>query len=218
MADSVLIVGGSRGIGLGLVKIFANQGWEVHTTVRDDKGKERVSQIGGNISIHQLDVRNKRTTSQLAQKLQGRALDVLLHNAGVYGNGMPESEVLQINSVAPFEVVAAFLHSVLRSTHKKIAILTSQMGARNGGKTPTGTYGKSKCFLNDKFREHEPEWRALGATSIVIHPGWVATDMGGASAPISVTASAAGIYKTLENLSANKSGSFLTWEGNRHPW
>ena len=218
MADSVLIVGGSRGIGLGLVKIFANQGWEVHATVRDDTGKERVSQVGGNISIHQLDVRNKRMTSQLAKKLQGRALDVLLHNAGVYGNGMPESEVLQINSVAPFEVVAAFLHLVLRSTHKKIAILTSQMGARNGGETPTGTYGKSKCLLNDTFREHETEWRALGATSIVIHPGWVATDMGGTSAPVSVTDSAAGIYKTLENLKANRSGSFLTWEGNPHPW
>ena len=218
MADSVLIVGGSRGIGLGLVKIFANQGWEVHATVRDNIGKARVSQIGGNISIHQLDVRNKRMTSQLAKKLQGRALDVLLHNAGVYGNGMPESEVLQINSVAPFEVVAAFLHLVLRSTHKKIAILTSQMGARNGGETPTGTYGKSKCLLNDTFREHEPEWRALGAISIVIHPGWVATDMGGTSAPVSVTDSAAGIYKTLENLRANRSGSFLTWEGNPHPW
>jgi len=218
LADSVLIIGGSRGIGLGLVEIFANHGWEVHATVRDDLGEERVSQIRGDISVHRLDVRDKKMTNQLAKKLQNRALDVLLHNAGVYGNRMPESEVLQINSVAPFEVVAAFLHLVVQSTHKKIAILTSQMGARNGGETPIGTYGKSKCILNDKFRELEPEWKAFGATSIVVHPGWVATDMGGASAPLSIADSAAGIFRTLENLKASNSGSFLTWEGNQHPW
>ena len=218
MKGCVLIVGASRGIGLGFVRVFAEHGWEVHATVRDDLGEETASRIGGNISIHRLDVRESGLIAQLALKLQSKTLDILLHNAGVYGQGMQESEVLKINSVAPFEVVAAFLPSVVQSIHKKIAILTSQMGARNGGETPSGTYGKSKCILNDKFRQIEPKWRAMGATSAVIHPGWVATDMGGASAPVSVAESAAGIYKTLENLKANKSGSFLTWEGDEHPW
>ncbi|MEE2694091.1 MAG: SDR family NAD(P)-dependent oxidoreductase [Pseudomonadota bacterium] len=218
MGHSVLIVGASRGIGLGLVEIFASHDWEVHATVRDDLGRERVSGVSKDVFIHRLDVRDRRMATQLVEKLQGRTLDILLHNAGVYGNNMQESEVLQINSVAPFQVVAAFLHLVIQSTQKKIAILTSQMGARNGGETPSDIYGKSKCVLNDKFRRLEPEWRTFGATSIVVHPGWVATDMGGASAPVSVAESAAGIYKTLENLKASDSGCFLTWEGNQHPW
>ena len=110
------------------------------------------------------------------------------------------------------------LLSVVRSAEKKIAILTSQMGARHGGDTPTSPYGESKCILNDRFREIEPEWRAAGVTSAVFHPGWVATEMGGRGAPVSVDESVTGLRRVIADMTAGDSGKFLTWKGTEHPW
>ena len=69
-----------------------------------------------------------------------------------------------------------------RGSDKKIAILSSHMGARNGGPTPTNVYGASKAALNDRYREIEPQWRARGIKSVIFHPGWVQTSMGGSGA------------------------------------
>ena len=218
MNTRVLIIGASRGIGLGFAEVFSNSGWEVHTTVRNDAGEEKLSEIHDNISIHRLDVRHDQQITQLVHRFNDKPIDLLVHNAGVYGKNMDEKDVLQINSVAPFNVVTKFLPIVVQSVQKKIALLTSQMGARNGGPTPSDTYGKSKCALNDRFRQTEPSWRLQGATSVVLHPGWVATDMGGQSAPVSVLDSVSGMYQVLHDLQPSESGSFLTWEGKKHPW
>ena len=165
-----------------------------------------------------MDVRHDQQITQLARRFNDKPIDLLVHNAGVYGKNMEETDVLQINSVAPFNVVTNFLPIVVRSAQKKIALLSSQMGARNGGPTPSDTYGKSKCALNDRFRKTEPNWRSQGAISVVLHPGWVATDMGGRSAPVSVLDSVSGMYQALHDLQPSESGSFLTWEGEKHSW
>ena len=218
MNKRVLIIGASRGIGLGFAKIFLNNGWEVHATVRDNGGEGKLSEIHDDISIHRLDVRRDHQITQLAQRFNDKPIDLLVHNAGTYGKNMDEEDVLQINSVAPFNVVTNFLPIVVQSVQKKIALLTSKMGARNGGPTPSDTYGKSKCALNDRFRKTEPNWRSQGAISVVLHPGWVATDMGGQSAPVSVLDSVSGMHQVLHDLQPSQSGSFLTWEGKKHPW
>ena len=70
----------------------------------------------------------------------------------------------------------AIMPAILHGDLKKIAILTSQMGARNGGATPVNIYGKSKCELNDRFREIELTWRKSDITAVIFHPGWVLTD------------------------------------------
>jgi NAD(P)-dependent dehydrogenase (short-subunit alcohol dehydrogenase family) len=214
----VLIVGASRGIGLGFAGVFSRNGWEVHATVRNDAGEEKLSRMHDNISIHRLDVRHDHQITQLARQFDGKSIDILIHNAGVYGKDMNEKDMFRINSVAPFNVATNLLPIVVRSEQRKIALLTSKIGARNGGPTPSDTYGKSKCALNDRFRKIEPSWRSQGVISVVLHPGWVATDMGGPSAPVSVLNSVEGIYQVLQGLKPAESGCFLTWEGKKHPW
>ena len=61
-------------------------------------------------------------------------------------------------------------------------------------------------------------WRELGISSIVFHPGWVATDMGGRFAPVSVEESVNGMRNVIETLTSADSGSFFTWKGEEHPW
>jgi NAD(P)-dependent dehydrogenase (short-subunit alcohol dehydrogenase family) len=218
MKPSVLIVGASRGIGLGFARAYAADGWEVHATTRSIAKPGELGEVPGDVILYELDVVNRAQIGALAQAFSNRSLDVLIHNAGIHGDGMPRAEVMRVNAEAPFEVVGALLPAVERGGMKKIAILTSQTGARHGGRPPSGIYGASKCALNDRFREIEPEWRAKGVAAVVLHPGWVKTDMGGRGAPISVRDSVAGMRREIEQLNPEKSGSFLTWKGVVHPW
>ena len=214
---TVLIIGASRGIGLGFAQAYAADGWEVHATTRTPENPGELGDIAGDVSIYGLDVRNAAQISELAGAFQGKIIDHLINSAGVL-RGVDRQEMMAVNADAPFNIVAALFDAVARSENGKIAILTSQMGARHGGDTPTDLYGESKCILNDRFREIEPEWRAAGVTSVVFHPGWVATDMGGRSASVSIDESVIGMRRVIAGLSPADSGKFLTWTGAEHPW
>ena len=218
MTKSVAIIGASRGIGLGFARAYAGEGWDTHVTTRVMGEPGELGRIKGNIKIHTLDVRNSQQIEALAKEFTDIGIDILIHNAGVNDASMQVEEVMKINAEAPFDVISALLPAITRGNMKKVAILTSQMGARNGGATPSSTYGKSKCALNDRFREIEMNWRELGISSIVFHPGWVATDMGGRFAPVSVEESVNGMRNVIENLTSADSGSFFTWKGKKHPW
>ncbi len=212
-----MVIGASRGIGLGLAQRYAEDGWQVHATTRSPGNPGELGAIDGDVSIYGLDVRNAEEIAALARDLGDRPIDHLVHSAGVL-RGVGREEMMAVNADAPFNVVGALFDAVVRSAEKKIAILTSQMGARHGGGTPTSPYGESKCILNDRFREIEPEWRAAGVTSAVFHPGWVATEMGGRGAPVSVDESVAGLRRVIADMTAADSGKFLTWKGTEHPW
>lgn len=214
---SVLIVGASRGIGLGFAESFAADGWEVHATTRTPDNPGELGAVAGNITIHGLEVRDQNQIDALASTFDGRGLDLLIHSAGVL-RGVSRDEMMAINADAPMAVVEALLPAVERGSERKIAILTSQMGARHGGGTPSADYGASKCLLNDRYREIEPEWAAKGITSAVFHPGWVSSDMGGRSAPVSVNESVSGMRRVIGALEPSDSGKFLTWKGTEHAW
>ena len=212
-----MIIGASRGIGLGLAESYAADGWAVHATTRSPGEPGDQAMVAGDVTIHGLDVRDPDGIAALARGIDDGAIDHLVHSAGVL-RGVGREEMMAVNADAPFNVVGALFDAVARSEQKKIAILTSQMGARHGGGTPTDLYGESKCILNDRFREIEPEWRTVGVTSVVFHPGWVATDMGGRGAPVSVRESVAGMRRVIAEMTAADSGKFLTWKGTEHPW
>ena len=155
---------------------------------------------------------------RLGAALAGEAVDVLIHNAGVYGTWMRAAAVNRINAEAPINVAEALMDAVLRSAQKKIALISSQVGARRGSRRSLGTYGDSKAALNDRFRAVEQNWRAAGCLAVVIHPGWVRTDMGGSAASLSVEESARGIRRVMADLDESRHGRFWTWDGREHPW
>ncbi|MGE0253680.1 MAG: SDR family NAD(P)-dependent oxidoreductase [Alphaproteobacteria bacterium] len=215
---TVCIIGASRGIGLGFAEAYARDGWRVHATTRSPKNPGALGRVAGDVVLHELEVTDAGHIAALAAALAGEAIDVLIHNAAVMGGGMSREQVMAINVEAPFAVVGALLDRVAASRQKKIAILTSQMGARRGGSTPSGLYGASKALLNDRFRATEPDWRTRGLTAVVFHPGWVKTDMGGAGASVTVKDSVAGMRRVIDGLKPADSGRFLTWQGREHPW
>lgn len=213
---TVLIVGASRGIGLGLVSEYAAQGWDVHATIRTIGGPGAVGQVEGAITLHQLDVLSSSDLLALVDDLRGVAVDVILHNAGV--NNTDRETLMAINAVAPVVITEALLDNVVASDQRKIGWITSQLGARRGKRGSLGDYGDSKAALNDSLRALVPAWQARGVCAVAIHPGWVRTDMGGDSAAISIEESANGIRKVMDELCLPTTGRFVTWDNREHEW
>jgi NAD(P)-dependent dehydrogenase (short-subunit alcohol dehydrogenase family) len=213
-----MIVGASRGIGLELARQYANDGWRVHATTRTPAQPGPLGALAGDIVLHALEVRDVAQTAALSAAVEHEGIDVLIHNAGVSGSGLPRAEVMAINAEAPIRVAQALLPAVLRSPEKKFVLMTSQLGARYGRQRSLGLYGDSKAALNDAFRALAPEWGRQGVIAIVMHPGWVRTDMGGASASLSVTESVTGIRQVIARLTVAEHGRFWSWNGREHPW
>jgi NAD(P)-dependent dehydrogenase (short-subunit alcohol dehydrogenase family) len=135
---TVMIIGASRGIGLELAGQYAAAGWRVHATTRTPAQPGALGAIGGEVVVHALDVRHVPQIETLAQAVASEGMDVLIHNAGVAGQGMDPKEVRRINAAAPIRVAQALLPAVTRSSEKKIVLVTSQLGARRGSTRSLG--------------------------------------------------------------------------------
>ena len=217
MTGTVMVIGASRGIGLELARQYAADGWRVHATTRTPDRPGALGQLAG-VVLHELDVRRPDHSAALAAAVAAEGIDLLIHNAGVMDRGLSHEEVMAINAEAPIRVTEALLDAVRRSREKKIVLMTSQLGARYGSQRRLGTYGESKAALNDRFRELAPSWEAEDLIAIVMHPGWVRTDMGGRSATLSVAESVTGMRRVIASLTAAEHGRFWTWDGREHPW
>lgn len=207
----VLIVGASRGIGLGLVDVHLEEGWRVHATTRDGTPPRRHS----NVTAHLLDVREPGHLEELVAVIE-EPIDRVIHNAGIMRAS--RADLMEVNAEAPVRVVETILEAGRLKPDGTVAIMTSQMGARRGRAGSLGDYGDSKAALNDEFRRRSAKWRELGAVAVVIHPGWVRTDMGGDGASLTVRESAEGVKRVLDELGEADHGNFLTWDGRVHPW
>ena len=212
------VIGASRGIGLGLVELYAGEGWRVHATTRSPASPGALGEVAGDLRLHGLDVTDRAQQLAFRDALGDEGIDVLIHNAGVYGDGMGAAAVNRVNAEAPIEMAELLMDAVLGSGQRKIALITSMMGARRGSRRGLGKYGDSKAALNDRFRAVADRWRERGCLAVVIHPGWVRTDMGGRNASISVAESARGIHDVMARLDEAGHGRFWTWDGREHPW
>lgn len=215
--DPVLVVGASRGIGAELVRQYLANGHQVHATVRDVAAPGELATVGGDLVLHQLDVRDTARAAELADELAGTQLAVAIHNAGI-NRGGSATELMEVNAVAPIRLVEGLLAAGAVRHGGVVAIVTSQMGARKGSADTLGDYGESKAVLNDQFQLRSDDWGASGVIAVVVHPGWVRTDMGGDSAPLSVEESATGMRSLLADLGEADHGRFWTWDGREHPW
>jgi NAD(P)-dependent dehydrogenase (short-subunit alcohol dehydrogenase family) len=216
-----LIVGASRGIGLGLVREYAERGWTVTATVRDEAAAAAVQDAGAAVEV--VDVTDETSRATLAQRLEGRSFDAVILNAGVSGPrrmGGPDADLLQTlhaNAVGPTQLAWA-----LKNTLKPggvLAFTTSQMGSIADSSGGADTYRASKAALNAYARAFfkagaEPK----GVAVLSLHPGWVKTDMGGENAPVSVEDSARGLVDVIAAHAGRVEHRFLDYTGKELPW
>ncbi len=215
--NPVLVVGASRGIGAELVRQYVGAGVAVHATVRDIEAAGHLSALEGDLTLHSLDVRDVDGTNQLAASLSGAELKAVIHNAGIY-RGHSRTDIMEVNADAPIRMAEALLDAGAIRTDGAVVLMSSLQGSRNGRTGGLGDYGDSKAALNDRLQERASEWREGGVIAVVVHPGWVQTDMGGTGAPLSVEESVTGIRDLVAGLGPADHGRFWAWDGRELPW
>ncbi|MFM7344602.1 MAG: SDR family oxidoreductase [Tagaea sp.] len=222
---TILIVGASRGIGLALVGQFAALGWRVLGTARDIGAGAAISKAGG--EVHLCDVTDAASVARLGGSLAKESIDVLLCNAGIYGprdwaigntDYAAWEQVMKVNVFGPMRLVEALIEPVARSSRKTIVTTSSRMGsiASHSGGAPI--YRTSKAALNLLVKGWSIDFASRGITAVTYHPGWVQTDMGGASATLTVAESTSAIAKLIDGLGPKDNGKFFNYDGAELPW
>ncbi len=202
--QTILIIGASRGLGLGLAREYATRGWHVIATVRDPANPGALAAITPAVTIESVDINHTGEVLSLRDRLAGTALDVLLVNAGV-ANGATETlpdastedfvRTMTTNALSPLRVIEALAHLV--TPEGTIVAMSSGLGSvTNNTRGEWEVYRGSKAALNTFLRSYAVRAGA-GRTVIAMAPGWVRTDMGGPKAGLDVETSVRGMADTL---------------------
>jgi NAD(P)-dependent dehydrogenase (short-subunit alcohol dehydrogenase family) len=225
---TVLITGANRGLGLEFARQYGADGWRVIATCRDPAHATALKGLDGDVHVHALDVTDHARIHALAKTLKREAIDVLLNNAGVYGprpapHGNVDyaawGEVFRVDAMAPLTVSEGFVDHVARSDLKRMVAITSRMGSiadnDSGG---SYIYRSSKAALNAVMKNLSVDLRPRGITVVVVHPGWVKTDMGGPSALIEPEESVSAMRKVIAGLTMEDTGRFFNYDGPEISW
>jgi NAD(P)-dependent dehydrogenase (short-subunit alcohol dehydrogenase family) len=225
---TVLISGANRGIGAEFVRQYVKAGWRVIATCRDPAGAFWLTELGPAILVLPLQADDKDSVASLALALKGVPIDVLIANAGVGGpRGMePETvdreswiEVIQVNTIAPLALAGALRANLEKGKGKKLIAISSRLGSMEANLTGgLYVYRSSKAALNAVWRSLAIDWRPSGMVCVVLHPGWVRTDMGGKGADIGPEESVEGMRQVIDGLTLEDSGRFFEWNGRELPW
>lgn len=229
--SKILITGANRGIGLELTRQFAADGWEVLACARNPASASELAALKNSsslIRVFELDVTDYVQVDQLANQLSGESIDVLVNNAGILTPRakFPEHvdpadwrQILEVNTIAPLMIVRAFLEHITRSDKRVIANISSAVGSIEEN-TSGGSYyyRSSKSALNQVSRSLSVDLADRGITVLMLHPGWVQTEMGGPSAMISTEVSAAGLKNVIETATPQQNGHFYRYNGEEIPW
>lgn len=224
---SVVVTGANRGIGLALTGGFLADGWQVHACCRHPEKATKLRALEGDLSLHRLEVTDALQVSALARSLADQPVDLLINNAGVRGArgslGAVDydnwARVMAVNVMGALRMTEQFAPLVALSDRRLIVNVSSVMGsiARNSGGDDY-LYRSSKAALNMVTRSLAVDLATQGISVVSVHPGWVSTTMGGASAPLTADSSAADLRRLFERLQPADSGGFFDHDGNVIPW
>jgi len=215
----VIVTGGNRGIGLEICRQLAARGAQVILTARSrESGEKAAAQLDGAVDFQPLDVADPTSVSALkdyVQRTYGR-LDVLINNAGIMpdadGAGLEVDldtvrETLETNTLAPLHLAQTFSPLLRQSAAGRIVNISSGLGTLADMTGGHASYRISKTALNAVTRILAGELHGIAVNSVC--PGWVRTDMGGASAERDVSQGAdTPVWLALE-APQNLSGHFL---------
>ena len=223
---TALIIGASRGLGLGLVKQLLQDGWDVTATVRDPSKADALKAVGP-VKIEKLDIDDQHAVIALNQRLKGRTFDLLFVNAGIKGpaNQAPGHATLAqvgqlffTNAVAPINLAQCFVGQI-RPDSGVLAFMSSVLGSVTMPDAPElALYKASKAALNSMTNSFITQLGDQKLTVLSLHPGWVKTDMGGENAHIDVETSVRGLVDQV-NAYAGKGGHhFVDYKGGTIAW
>jgi NAD(P)-dependent dehydrogenase (short-subunit alcohol dehydrogenase family) len=188
-----LITGANRGLGLEHVRQLLKRDWTISAAVRDPESAACAqgarSRRRPTERILAYDASDLNAAKALKEQVNG-PIDILFANAGVMGpkeqdlSAEAASEgfldTFRVNTLAPLALAEAFADQVAQSQLKVIALQSSRMGSiadnDSGGRY---AYRASKAALNAMGKSLSVDLKDKGVIVLILHPGWVRTDMGG---------------------------------------
>jgi len=216
---TALVIGASRGLGLGLARELTGRGWTVIGTVRSAADRGAVEAVGAKAAIADI------TDPASIAALPATPLDLLFINAGVKGPGHHDAgqatadevgALFLTNALAPVAAARILLDRI--APDGVLAFMTSRMGSVAGNdRGDMELYRASKAALNSLTRSMAAKLdRPL--TVLSLHPGWVRTDMGGDSADLDVATSVRGLVDVIAARRGTAGSAFLDYSGAELPW
>lgn len=232
MADSILVTGANRGIGLELVRQYLQAGWRVYACCRRPEQAADLNALAqkhsATLSVHPLDVTHPAQRAALVQAIEDDPIDILFNNAGIYGPQPQEYgstdeqgwiNTFCVNTIAPLKLMEALTENVANSRRKLMVGMTSKMGSMadnsSGG---SYAYRSSKAALNAVLKSAAVDLKPRGITVLILHPGWVKTAMGGSGALTSAEECVVKLRRILENAKPEQSGKFFQADGTEVSW
>ena len=220
---TALIIGASRGIGREFVRQLRSAGWRVFATARDDASLAALKDEGA--MPLKIDVTLAESLSALPWQLDGEKLDLAVYVAGVFGSSDGASEpppaamfdaTMHANVLGAMQAIP-LVAPLVAAARGKFAFITSGMGSIGEAESSMGwVYRASKAALNMAVHSARSDYPQV--TLVTMNPGWVRTDMGGASAPTSVADSVSGMLKVIDKMKPSDSGSFQSYDGRKMSW
>ncbi|WP_457096739.1 SDR family oxidoreductase [Lysobacter sp. P5_B9] len=221
---TVLITGANRGIGLALAQQFTARGDHVIAVCRQSSPALDATAATVEAGV---DVSDGAAVEALATRLADTRIDTLVLNAGILGQeslGTIDAagfermrRQFEVNALGPLRVAQA-LHDRM-AEGGKIGIITSRMGsvADNGSGGYYG-YRASKAAVNAIGKSLALDLESRGIAVVLLHPGYVATDMVGGNGDVSPAQAASQLIARLDALTLAQSGSFQHANGSALPW
>lgn len=229
-AKSLLLIGASRGLGLAIAEEYIRLGWSVVATERSGSTglRELSERSGGRLVIETLDITSPHQVMTLRSRLAARRFDLLFVNAGVTNaenetaaqvSTLEFERLMMTNALSPIRVLEAFRDLVAESG--TLGVMSSGQGSVANNLDVAlrwEVYRASKVALNSLMRSFRARWADDPRTMLLMAPGWVRTEMGGAKARLSIEESIPRLVATMEAQAGKGGLQFLDHTGAVVPW
>lgn len=194
-SPTVLVTGGSRGIGRAICLEFGRRGWRVGVHYRERQGEaDRTAMMikddGGEAALYRADIRQADQVQAMVQgfvSCWGR-LNVMVCNAGQAVSGLllrlrPEqwADAIETNLTGTFHCLRAAGPVMLSQRDGSVVVVTSFSGLQ--GRTGQAAYAASKAGLLGLVKAAAREWGPHNVRINAVCPGWHPTDMSDTSLP-----------------------------------
>ncbi|HHG8507948.1 TPA: SDR family oxidoreductase [Legionella pneumophila] len=224
---TALITGANRGLGLEFSRQLKEKGYYVIGCCRNPDQADNLKQVAD--EVIKLDVTNDSDIISMLETLNNRPIDLLINNAGTsgeqgvtVGNVIRENfiNVLNVNCISVVKICDALLSNIQNSEEKNILVISSRMGSISDNEQGRSyAYRSSKAALNCAMRSLAIDVESKGVKVMLIHPGWVKTDMGGPNSLVDVQVSVSGMLDQVDkNMPQSHAEVLRRFDGNIIDW
>ena len=232
----VIITGANRGLGLEFARRYAKDNWQVITINRRSSPELDALAAEHAVRIIEADLTSDASLVQAVDAIDVDAVDLLLNNAGMMGDGSFADvgldyqkfgtfnrdewhRVYDINVCTPMALTELLVDKLQAAKRPVVVTVSSMLGSNklnNFGNSYA--YRASKSAVNSIMRSMGINLRERGITAIALHPGWVRTELGGDTADLSVEESVDACIRTIAGLELRDGGRFVAYSGEDMPY